>query len=350
MALRFIDSFNHYATADLTAGKWSNQASGYQSGPTIAAGGRSSNNALLLSFSNDPNARCHLVKNFAASLGSTVYLGFAVKWVTGFFANGPLVELGEIGVGGQFRMLMNASGQIVLQRGSTTVLTTVAALSVGQANYIELKVVIHGTTGIYEVRINGVVQGTFTGNTQSLGVATLSYLAFGVNANPAQTAQAYINDLYVCDSAGAVNNTYLGDVYVAPLLPNGAGATSDFAQTGGTAAQPYTAVNEATPNGDTSYLASAVAPATHTLAFADLVGTPVIKGVAVTMYARKDDAGARTIQAVARSGGVDYGGEIVAPNTSYAEIQALWDLNPATAAAWTASEVNAAQFGIKNVS
>jgi hypothetical protein len=64
--------------------------------------------------------------------------------------------------------------------------------------------------------------------------------------------------------------------------------------------------------------------------------------------ARKDDGGARTIQASIKSGGATGTSGTDAPlgtNFQYLMLQSLTD--PNTGAAWTLPAVNAAEFGVK---
>jgi hypothetical protein len=69
---------------------------------------------------------------------------------------------------------------------------------------------------------------------------------------------AWIDDLYVCDGSGSVNNDFLGECRVLTLLPSdGNGSNNDFdTSAGGSPADHGAMVNDTTPNDDTDYVSS----------------------------------------------------------------------------------------------
>lgn len=186
------------------------------------------------------------------------------------------------------------------------------------------------------------------GNTQATGNATANQIFVGTNNNPGNGIHDYIDDLWICDGQPGLTG-YQGDCSVKALLPTGAGATTQLAATG--AASNYAAVNEATQNGDTSYVASATAGQEDTYAMADLSATvAAVKGLQTVLVARKDDAGPRTVAPVLRPGGAggsDQVGASVPLVASYAMQLQVWETNPATSAPWTPADVTAAEVGMK---
>jgi hypothetical protein len=129
------------------------------------------------------------------------------------------------------------------------------------------------------------------------------------------------------------------------LLPSGAGAETQWTPSAGS---NYQNVDENPENGDTDYNKSNTVGQVDTYAMANLVSVAgLIYGVQYLEYARKDNAGTRTIAPVARIGGADYLGSNVNLSDSYAYTREIKELSPATAAAWTISEINAMEFGVK---
>jgi hypothetical protein len=79
----------------------------------------------------------------------------------------------------------------------------------------------------------------------------------------------------------------------------------------------------------------------------DDVTEPAVFGVQTCFTARKDNTNLRRVKSVARIGGVDYDSAAEhTMNTSYQICTRLMDTDPASAA-WTAANLNAAEFGIK---
>jgi hypothetical protein len=138
----------------------------------------------------------------------------------------------------------------------------------------------------------------------------------------------------------------IGDCGLAWLLPAGAGTTTQFTPDTGS---NYARVNEATPDGDTSYVGSSTVGNIDTYALADLPGTvTTVKGVASVHYAKKTDVGARGMKAELRSGGGNSAHATeIAPGTSYQYYFSNWGRNPnnGTPADWTPAAVNALEVG-----
>jgi hypothetical protein len=63
--------------------------------------------------------------------------------------------------------------------------------------------------------------------------------------------------------------------------------------------------------------------------------------------AKKSDAGDRKLRFICRIGTTDYQGGTATLTDSYLCHRYIWEINPATSAAWTPSEIAAAEFGYK---
>jgi hypothetical protein len=213
--------------------------------------------------------------------------------------------------------------------------------------YIEIKVVIHDTAGSVELRINGATVASASGvDTRNGGTGVVNGFQFGAgHGGSSQRTNANFCDLYVCDGSGAINNSFLGDCKVECLFPNGAGAETQWTPSAGS---NYQNVDETPPNDDTDYNKSNTVDQVDTYAMTDLASTTgLIYGVQYLDYVRKDNAGSRHIAPVARIGGTDYAGADASLGDSYVYTREIHELSPATAAAFTISEVNAMEFGLK---
>ncbi|MDO8562376.1 MAG: hypothetical protein Q7S25_00875, partial [Candidatus Limnocylindria bacterium] len=244
----------------------------------------------------------------------------------------------------------SASTRLQVFRSGTLLATSAGTYPANVYNFIEFKVTINSVTGSYEVRVNGAVDANLSAsgvNTRGVGTNNSTNMLRVGGVAGANTLGAYIDDLYICDLSGAANNDYLGDVRVQALLPNAAGAHSQWTPSGGAVAN-YTMVDEATPNDDTDYNSDATVGDIDTYAFSDLTPTTgTVKAVQTVIDARKDDAGTRTIAPVVREGGVDYVGPNHNVGTTYAFQMDIYETDPATAAAWTVAAVNGDEFGVK---
>jgi hypothetical protein len=65
------------------------------------------------------------------------------------------------------------------------------------------------------------------------------------------------------------------------------------------------------------------------------------------IYARKDDAGTRKVAPLFRISSTDYVGSDDTLSTSYQYFGQIYENSPATSAAWSISEINNAEIGLK---
>lgn len=339
MAVLFLDSFDHYATANLTS-KWSGQTGTNTIGPV----GQNSTNGLRQTNGDNQVNRALGVN------AATLIVGRAFRFLTApTTANYPLLNIRD-GTTNQVRLVLNSLKQLELQNGSGAVLSTgTTVLSVSTFYYLELKATINNTTGSYELRINGTTEFS------------------GTNADTQNSANAYANDvqvqgagnvggtnwdcddLYVCDNSGTVNNDFLGQIRVQCIFPDGAGGVTQWTPLSGS---NYANVNETAPDGDTTYNSDATIGDRDTYTFGALSpSTASIKAIQIVPYVRKDDAGSRAIAPVIRIGSTNYDqSTLPSLSTSYQYLPLVVENSPATTAPFTLSEVNGFEVGAKVVS
>lgn len=334
--LLFMDGFDHYATADI-AKKWTSQAGSI----SIGSAGRRLSGQL------------HITNN-TSSASKT--LNANASWVIGFAFSasalpGSAVHIAALLDNGsqQCELRLNPDGTLSVTRAGAAVTngTSVVALSAGAYYYIEWKVTIADSisAGSCKVRINGVdVITVATG--QDLKATANAYATQVRIGNATVTnLTADYDDLYVCDQSGSTNNDFLGDCRVDTQFPNADGATTNFVTSSGTT--HYTLVDEAAPN-STDYVDSATVGDRDLYEFANLtaLATSAVYGVQVSTAAWKDDAGSRSIAVTARSASTNVDGATQALSTSQLYHSSIFETDSASAA-WTQSNVDAAQFGIK---
>lgn len=287
---------------------------------------------------------------------SSLYLGFAIKLdglLSGMGGQPQYVQLhGDGGATTHLCIGFNSSGQPVVVRGNdlggTVLATGASALTIGTWYYIEVYATIANTGGRCTVKVNGVTVIDFTGDTMNGGTLTsIDQIRFyGDGYSTAGSLKTYYDDVYVCDANGTVNNTFLGDIQVQTLLPNGNGASSAWVGSDGNSTDNYLLVDEV-PVVTTSYVGSATADAIDEYAFTDVTGTPSVYGVMIRAIAQKTDSGSRSLGLMTRISTTDYVSSDQALAVGFAAVETIQETSPATSSAWTASEVSGAQFGVK---
>lgn len=344
MALLFCDSFDHYTTSELTR-KW---ASAHANFAIEATGGRRGGGCLRTDYGGN-----------AATVGfaptDVVVFGMAVK--LGQWSNTGDYGIAQLYSGGStqiyFRIMSGGSVEVRdYSGGSLRLITSASApISLDTWFYFEARVKISATVGEVEVRINGSTIINVTGTDVRNNSDTVDTLQITGGGNTAGIYQR-IDDLYICDDAGSTCNTFLGDVRIDAYLPAANGNSSGFVGSDADSTDNYLLVDETSPDSDTTYVQSNTASAKDTYAFTEMSHTPQsIIATQLCAMGKKTDAGTRPIHLVTRSGSTDYD-TATALNfgTDYQVKRKVDEIDPATAAAWTKSNLNNAEFGIKVVS
>lgn len=334
MALVFIDGFDYYDASTATARGWTNA-------PTSTPAGRFGGQAWRYSASGSGLNRTASIA--LPSTYTTLYLGFA--WRFSAIGTNQRVEL-RAGTGtATFQIALSSGGLIQILNSSGTVIATgTTVLNIDTWYYVEAKAFINTGTpasGSCEVYLNGASEIASTNG--NFGSTALDHLT--IFANFTSTTMD-VDDIYILDTTGADNNSWLGDVRVATIMPDGAGTHTAWTPNG--AASNYQCTDEIPANSDTDYVSDATPGDIDTYSFADIDGGATVYGVQANLFARKDDANLRQIAPVIRQGGTDYVGSTVTLSSSYLYYSELYDKDPASAA-WTAANVNNDEFGVKEI-
>lgn len=350
MAVRHLDSFDGY-------GSLANMLTAYGSSSTQTVGGptavqvRTGANAMRISTER-------LYTKTLATSGTTVVCGFAlfVPTLASPTYSQPFWVVRE-GTTTHVGIALNASMQLVAYRGPGTTLlqTSTYAVPFDTWVYIEIKVVIDDSTGSYEVRVDTINRlSASSQDTRNGGAGTWDNVGLSGSFTGAGNF-FYYDDLYVLDGSGASHNTFLGLQRVDNCLPktDAAGAGTNSAFTPSTGSDHGAMVDEASPNGDTDYNAAASASLKDTYKINALPAGGTITAVLIKGFMKKTDSGVRSIQYVTRSGGTDYNSgtdldplttySFLAPTTNSSHIR---EVDPATSAGWTATNVNAMEIGV----
>ena len=341
--LLFTDSFENYTRVD---DKWTTQRGSTGVVLTTAAG--------RFGLGWDMNSR-YLTKNFTANY-STLIMGFALKPGAGFGSNCMAAFLsGGARTDSQVELRFNQlTGQWFVTRSGTQIGgAAFSPVSVGNFAYIEWKSNFSTTVGAVTVRVNGVTILNLTGqNTVGQGGTTANGILLGSVDDVANTGTVF-DDVYLLDDvssgvSGAFNNDFLGDVRIESRLPDGDGASSQLLGSDGNSVNNSLLVDEPTaPNGDTDYVESLTLGNKDTYTFQDLVSTSgSIYGVGIYPYAKKTDAGSRSIKTISRLSTTEMDGPERQLGSGYTYLPDYRDGDP-TGAQWTIANFNAAQFGVK---
>jgi hypothetical protein len=356
MARLWADSFDHYDTAHVSA-KYTTTVRdsivpGVDGSLVISPGtGRCGTNSLHL---RENPGGTYIVRGVQPG-DNRMITGMSVKRLSG--SNSlqiwGLLKSASYGL----RCYMNISGGFDFVTDSGALASEVYSSPGGLfqndiSQFIEWKIDLsNDAVGTITIQVNGVQVWTTTGiETFADGVGAPPYTGFLLGgANFSSGAEAYIDDWYLLDGTGSRLNDFLGDVRVEALEPTSAGGQQQW--TLGAGSSHWSAVDDgAAPDDDTTYIESNTVAQVDTNVFEDsaLPTTGTVHAVQVTILAKKDQPGNRLLAAVTRQSATNYVGSNLAVNQdSYTFIEGGFDVNPATGVAWTITEVNNAEFGVK---
>lgn len=336
MALIFCDGFDDGLTL---LGKW-------DSFNGVSVGAPYGRNGSGLRFTDETHfARRQFA---AADVHATMTTGLAFKLTVApnNFDRDLLSFRSDVGATTHMQVYISYIGNYLqVYRGGTLLAQDTLSVVIGQWYYIEFKVTLADSpSGSYELRLNGQTRLQASGiDTKNAGtMTTIDSLYLGSGCYNGVT---YVDDVYVCNGAGASNNTFLGDLAIETLFPDGNGNSSQFVGSDGNSVDNYLLVDEATP-ATTDYVVGANVTDKDTYTFGNMVRTSgSVAGVMVTSYANKSDANPRTVKNVARSGASETLGVSNTLATTWVPFSSIHQTDPNGGGSWTIGTVNAAEFG-----
>lgn len=240
---------------------------------------------------------------------------------------------------------VKSDGTIAAYLGASTLLgTSTNQLTSGGWYYIELEVLCNNSTGTVDIIVNGTNWLSLTSQDTQPG-SNAYHTAVRLGQNDGSVFTRY-DDIYVLDATGSANNALLGNRRVDALLPDGAGSTTQWTPSAGA---NYTTVDEGELlDEDTTYNETSTDNDQDLYTYDDLPAeASSVDGVMVVTETRVT-TGSMDLSSVIKTGvTTSLGTPETITSTSYVTATRLEEQDPDTAAAWTPSGVNGAEFGIR---
>ena len=342
MALLTVDSFDHYTT--ITHKSWSLNGGGTYTGTISAGNGRNSTDSMRITTVGTSTAS--YVTKALSSSGATAIVGVAWKVAALPGTNHEILQILESG-SVQVGLEITSSGALRVYRSTsgTTLITTAGIISAGVWYFLELKVTIANSGGTAEIKVDGVSEGSFSGDTQNTGNATWSSISLGQRTGTNLTHTQDFDDLYVCDGSGGVEDDFLGDHrIVAVVASSGDGSNTDWSLSTGS---DHGALVDENPPNTTDYVLSGTSGQRDTYNFAAVGVTGTVKAVQTLRFIKAEVAGVRSVAPVVRISSTNYDGTTQAVGSDWIYQHEIYRVSPATSSAWTISEIDGAEFGAK---
>lgn len=343
MSIVHIDGFDSYSTGSDLTQEYASGSNGIANLSTTA--GRFGGGALtyLGSFKD----LVHVLDNPVDEL----WTGIAIEPTTTGDGRDACIFAFSSTFGYEVVLTFNDStGDLKVWRGSqSTQLGSSVAVTMGTNtwHWIEVHAILDPSAGVVEVWLDGVQIINLTAqNTRQNGSATV-FSQVGIGAGSSmQTTSADFDDWYILDPNISPNTGRLGDCKVETLAPTSDASPNDGTLSTGT--DHFAVVDEAQWN-STDYTDLADTSGQEELfGMGDLAGSPTtIYGVRVLATIEKTDAGAMSGEVTCKSSSTETAGPSTPLLTTWAHVKGIYEVDPNTSAAWTASGVNGMSCGLK---
>ncbi len=244
-----------------------------------------------------------------------------------------------------YLLMMTTGGLKVINQSGTVIGQTAGPVIVSGAwQHVEMKVLFDNAVGTIEVRVEGVeVINEVAVNT--VGASTGPCEQVRCDNSSGSTLTYYVKDYIVWNGSGTANTDFLGSCAVADLTTLTDVSLNWTPSTGTTG---WDLIDETPPNDDTDYISAAdPPPAAAVFSLSDLdPDVTSVKGLMTIVRARKTDGGDGNLQVALISGASTASGADRAITAAYTYWSDVFETDPATAAAWSVSAVNAVNLSL----
>lgn len=256
----------------------------------------------------------------------------------------------SLGIKPSTQVLSLARGGTGVMGYNGTVLAEGTAVLTANTWYVIEVYVKIANTGACIVKINGVTDINFSGDTAETSNEYCNKVLIGANwLGSPDGAILYFDDIAINDTSGTYQNSWIGQGGVYLLKPNGDGAVVQWTRSGGTT--NYENVDEI-PKNTTDWVQGQNSNTKDLYTLEDLpADVKVVDLVEPVWQAALSQAGWNSIKGVIRPGTTDYADAAAKEVTSVHPNYVLYKgdvryVNPDTGLAWTPAQVNGMQAGI----
>lgn len=335
MTLLFIDSFDHYDDNHYDEkGYFRFFSPNWQH---VVGGGRRGTNAMT--GEGNGVIGSYLEQEFDPT--DTMVVGCAIQINSVPSQDKHLIHIADT-ADGKHEFNVTSAGELQIKSGGTTVNTVPSAYEPSSYNYYELKYTKGtGADAVLELRKDQVLVLTITNSSGTTQPNRARFLDAGNFFNPR------LDDLYILNGEGTMNNDYLGDIRVDCQFASANGAQNDFFPN--TVGANWTMLDDAIPDDDTTYVENGTILSRDLYKVDDATLGTDIYAIQQVIYSRKNDAGTITVDMLTEKG--DGTGEQISVNVvpvdDWAFQLSLQETDPTTSNVWTDADINDTEWGYK---
>ena len=304
------------------AGTWYDATNGYGGGKCL----RVSNSGYSFNISNFTANTTKIVGFHVKGLGTHGYNAFGI--------NRHLLRF-TIGTGSNYiRVFNTAENGIEVYRDATLLCSSTNNIGTG-LTHCEMKLVSHSTAGEVHIKVNGesVISETNL-NTHNDNITDIYF-------GSCNTSNVYYDNIFIADD-------WQGEL-ISYLRKPESDASVQFTPNSGS--DNYSRVNQSAPDGDTTYVSSNTLGHTDIYGVEDMPTGVTVKAVAVGVVARKDDAGDRALELIAKKGTDEVVSDEIFLGTDYPAVEGgaqriVFNKAPNNTD-WSVAKFNDTDFGFK---
>jgi len=318
-------------------------------GATIsAAQARTGTYSLFVSLLN------HFINSAFSASESEIFgrIGVRPNYATTVVPEGnSLLTLYDSAGGTQITIQLSYyTNTLIVRRGdyNDTIIGIGGILHQDRWHCIEFRLLVADAGGRLELKVDGTQVIDFTGDTKNTANANVLSFRIGSSVLPTATATGYYDDIAFNDTAGGVNDTWIGRGGIPAIFPTGAGNSTDLQLFPNTGEANWEDVDEVPPDDDTTYVFDDLIDDHDSYAASNLTATGTIAAVQWLARAKSDLVGAPEIARILRIGGVDHQGADIGIDADYDYYPEILDQDPqAGPGAWLVAAVNGMELGVK---
>jgi hypothetical protein len=235
----------------------------------------------------------------------------------------------------------STSGKIEAYVGAGLVATGTAVLSINVNAYlIELRYKIADAGGVIQVKVNGVLDIDYSGDTKPGTDTQMNFLLLGFVSG--STVGCYYIDDLIIDTAN-----WIGDTRIQGIKPDGAGSSTQWTPSTGS---NYACVDEIPPD-DIDYVAINANDQLDLYSLANPVSAiNTVKCVQIQARCNKEGTPTpQNLKLAVRTHSTNYESAAQAVQANFPKsLAARWEVNPNTSTAWTLQELQDMEAGFKS--
>lgn len=252
--------------------------------------------------------------------------------------NGNRFKLNHDGAVDEIALTFDSGGVLTVELNDSDIAASAGGVIGDNVwHWIEARFFNDNAAGRVEVWVDGIKVIDYTGDTRN-SASVWNWIQW----NGFNGTSWYLAPIYTTTGETAPR----GLVRAVQLKPSGNGFSSGLTGSDADSVDNYLHVDEAVSDGDTSYVEGATEGLKDTYALENMpAGGWEILAVQSSITGRTTEAGPKYVRPVFRIGGTDYAGASSPLITGYKQRREIFETSPATASAWTKTEVDGMEFG-----